>query len=81
MVKIQLKIPNKNKYYPVRAGNSLSDLKKWITYAKRNYPKQKFIIVDYYKQRMKDKKNREYWKSRYNSPLGLESKYMVYGTY
>ena len=80
-MKVQLKEPDRRKYYPVRSGDNLTDLRKWIKWAKRNYPKQKFVIVDYYTPRMKDKKNREYWKARYNSPLGLETKYMVYGSH
>lgn len=71
--------PNKFKWYPVRAGNSLPELRKWIRWAKKNYKEQRFVIVDYYKKRMKDKKNREYWKMRYKG--GMEDKYMVYGTY
>ena len=82
MVKVQQKVPNPALYYPVRAGNSLTDLKKWMKWAKKNYPKQKLIIVDYYTPRMKDKRSeiRKYWKYRYSNP-NLESKYMVYGTY
>ncbi len=78
-VKIQLKEPDKRKWYPVRSGNSLTTLKRWINWAEKKSPKQRFIIVDYYKKRMADKKYKEYWKVRYMG--GHESKYMVYGTY
>lgn len=82
-MKVQLKEPKKwirlANYYPVREGNNLTELKKWIKWAKKNYPKQKFVIVDLYKKRMKDKKYKEYWKTRYMG--GHESKYMVYGSY
>ena len=78
-IKVQLKEPDKRKYYSVRAGNNLTELKKWIKWAKRNYQTQKFVIVNKYKQRMKSKKYKEYWKTRYME--GQESKYMVYATY
>ena len=77
-IKVQIKIPDKRKWYPVRSGNSLTNLRKWINRAKKN-SKQKFVIVDYYTPRMKDKKYQEYWKARYMG--GHESKYMVYGSY
>ena len=79
MVKIQKKIPDKHKYYHVREGNSLPDLKIWIKWAKKNHPAQKLVIVDVYNPRMKDKKLKSYWTMRYKA--GYESKYMVYGTY
>ena len=77
-IKVQLKEPDKRKWYPVRNGNSLTTLKKWINWAKKD-SNQKFVIVDYYTSRMKDKKYKEYWKARYMG--GHESKYMVYATY
>ncbi len=78
--KVQTKIPDRRKYYPVRAGNSLTELRRWIKWSKRSMnPKQRFVIVDYYTPRMKDKKLKEYWKARYMG--GHESKYMVYGSY
>ena len=77
-MKVTTTYPDSKKYYPVRAGNSLPELRKWINWAKKNYKGQKLIIVNEYKIRMKDKKYRDYWKMRYK--LNLESKYIVYGS-
>lgn len=69
---------NKRKYYPVRAGNSLSELKRWIKWAKEDHSGQRFIIEDIYSKRMKSKE-KAYWKMRYK--IGMEDKYIVYGSY
>jgi len=68
----------KDNYYLVRTGNSLTDIKKWISWAKKTSPKQRFILVNNYALKMKTK-DKEYWKSRFNG--GLEDKYYVYGSY
>lgn len=70
---------SKYKYYPVRTGNSVTALRKWIGWAKKTSPKQKFVIQNLYAERMKDKKWKAYWKMRYKT--GNEEKYLVYGSY
>lgn len=42
------------KYYLVRTSNSLSDLKKWISWARKNGYKQKIIIRDTLKHTPKE---------------------------
>jgi len=82
MEKVVTKIPDKRKYYPVRTGNSLPQLRKWLKWAKKNTKGQRFIIVNEYKMSMRDAKTPElkkYWEYRYGSKL--ESKYMIYGGY
>lgn len=79
MIKISSKVPDYHKYYPVRAGNDLKSLKEWISWAKKNYPEQKLIIVDNYKIRIADKEHSDYWKFRFKA--GHEDKYIVYGSY
>ena len=76
-----LKEPDKQKYYPVRAGNDLKYLKQWINKVKKQGSKQKLVILNDYKLKMKIKENQKYWKFRFNSPLNLENKYIVYGSY
>jgi len=80
-MKITTMIPDRNKYYLVRTGNSLTDIKRWINWTKKTYPKQKLILVDTYTPKMKNKdmNMRKYWKLRFGS--GYEHKYYVYGSY
>ena len=79
MVKIQIKEPDKKKYYLVRTENTIAKINKWINFAKKEFPKQKLIIVNNYKRRMLDKKNKDYWIMRFKK--GYENKYYVYGSY
>lgn len=81
-MKIHLKAPDRHKYTSVRNGNDLTKIKRWMKWAKKNYPGQRFILVNNYKAKMlsaKDKKTRDYWKVRFKG--GHEDKYIVYGSY
>ena len=80
-MKITTRIPDRNKYYLVRTGNSLTDIKRWINWAKKTTPKQRFILVDNYtpKIKIKDATMKKYWKFRFGG--GYENKYHVYGSY
>jgi len=76
--KFNTKIPNKEKYYPVRSSNSKTDIKQWVSWAEKHHPEQKFIIVDDSKAKLKSE-YKDYWKFRYKQKL--DEKYHVYGTY
>jgi len=67
-------IIDKYKYYSVRAGNNLTILKNWIKWAKKNYPQQKFILIDSINN-MKDKL------SKIRMKAGYDNRYTVYATY
>jgi len=77
---MQINEPDKHKYSPVRSGNDLTELNKWIMWAKKNHPEQKFILVNDYKRHIKDKEHREYWKMRHSMSSG-KSKYTIFGSY
>jgi hypothetical protein len=79
MENMRTKRPDFNTYYPVRASNSLTDLKKWASWAKKNYPKQKIILVDDLGKKLKDKKMGAYWKMR--TKAGYEHRYMAFGSF
>ena len=63
-----------DKYNPIRSGNSLLELKKWIKWSKSYYPKTKnrIIILDLINQF----KSNDYWMMKYKS--GKEHRYIVY---
>ena len=63
-----------SRYTPIRSSNSLSELKKWIKWAKKYYPKteKKMYIID----KINLFKSDPYWANRYNH--GYENRYEVW---
>lgn len=81
MERVQLKKPDKSKWYLVRTAKTLKPLRKWLKWAKKTSKGQRFIIVDAYKSSMKRAKTpelKEYFKYRFSGP---DDRYEVYGTY
>ena len=79
-MKIHNKKPNLDKYYLVRTGNSLSKIKEWLNWAKKNNEsKQHFIIINNHKELLRrGKEHKDYWKFRIKG--GHEDKYHVYAS-
>jgi hypothetical protein len=77
-MKLVLKV-DKSKYYPVRAGNNLTELRQWVKWAEKNSGNQKFILYDLFKDKSISKENMEYFKRRIKG--GFEERYTVYGSY
>jgi len=73
--KVYSKVDTKN-YYSARGSNSLTEIRKRKNWAEKNYPEQKFIIVDNLKRASKE--NKAYFKMRFKS--GLDDRYTLYGS-
>lgn len=72
--KYESQIINKYKCYPVRGGNSLPKLRKWMNWARKNYPKQEMILIDNI-ENMKDRL------SKIRRKANLDYRYSIYGSY
>ena len=58
--------PDRYKYYSVRSGNSLTELKQWIKWSlKHQEPPKEFLILDFSKTQFKRK---------------IDDRYKVYAT-
>lgn len=82
MVTMVKKVDSK-KFYPIRASNSLSELKAWVSRMKKLYPNQKVVIVDTLGDVLRDKNTpkqmKDYWRMRMKA--GYDKRYMAYGSY
>ena len=72
--KVYSRVDTKN-WYAARGSNSLTEIRKRKIWAEKNYPQQRFVIVDNLKA--SPKKYKDYRKMRYKS--GLDNRYYLYG--